>query len=695
MRYLTFCLLIMCSCIEQSLKYPSTKKVDVKDTYFGIEVEDPYRWLEDDTSEETSAWVASQNEVTFAYLNALPNRDALRNRHTELMNYPRYGTPFKKAGKYFFFKNDGLQNQSVLYVTEGLDKEPKVLLDPNTLSNDGTVALSDIELSDDAKYLVYKISRSGSDWNEIFVIDTETGKLLDDHIKWVKFSGLSWYNNGFYYSAYDRPSEGSELSVSNEFQKIYYHKMGSPQDNDILIMQDTDKPQRMFSAGVTEDKRFLVFSISEDTKGNACTIKNLSTGKLIPLMEQFEHEFHVIDNIGNNLYVLTNFKAPKYRLVCINATQPEEKSWKEIIPEGENVLESVHLAGGKIVASFMKDACSEVKVYDYEGAYNHAVELPGIGSAGSFSGKKDDPLLFYSYTSFNTPGEIWQYNLNNERGTLYYRPEVKFNPDDYVVKQEFFTSKDGTKIPMFIVHKKGLEQTGDNPALLYGYGGFNISMTPSFSASRIVFLENGGVYAMSNIRGGGEYGEEWHMAGTKMQKQNVFDDFISAAEYLVQAKYTNKLAIEGGSNGGLLIGAVINQRPDLFKVALPRVGVMDMLRYQKFTIGWAWASDYGTSADSKEMFEYLKAYSPYHNIRNDIDYPAVLVMTADHDDRVVPAHSFKYISRLQEYHKGSAPTLIRIDTKAGHGSGKPTAKVIDEAVDLWSFVFYHLGMIAK
>ena len=697
MRYLFFCLLTMCSCSEQDLKYPSTKKVDVKDTYFGVEVEDPYRWLENDTSEETSAWVDAQNRITFAYLNVLPNRDALRNRATDLMNYPRYGTPFKKAGKYFFYKNDGLQNQSVLYATEGLDKEPKVLFDPNTLSEDGTVALSGIELSDDAKYLVYKISRSGSDWNEIFVMDTETGKLLSDYIKWVKFSGLSWYDNGFYYSAYDRPSEGSELSKSNEYQKIYYHRLGDTQDKDVLVMQDSAKPKRMFSAEVTDDKRFLVFAISEGTKGNASVVKNLSTGKLIPLMEQYEYDFHVVDNIDNNLYVLTNFKAPKYRLLQINVNRPDEKYWKEIIPEGDNVLVSIHLVGGKIVASFMKDARSEVKVYDYEGVYNYTIELPGIGSAGSFSGEKDDSLLFYSYTSFNTPGEIWLYNLNTKKGALHYRPEVKFNPDDYVVKQEFFASKDGTKIPMFIVHKKGLEQTGSHPALLYGYGGFNSSQTPSFSTSRIVFLENGGVLAVANIRGGGEYGEEWHMAGTKMQKQNVFDDFISAAEYLIQTKYTNssRLAIEGGSNGGLLIGAVINQRPDLFKVALPRVGVMDMLRFQKFTIGWAWASDYGTSDDSKEMFAYLKSYSPYHNIRKDVDYPAVMAMTADHDDRVVPAHSFKYISRLQEYNKGSAPALIRIDAKAGHGSGKPTAKVIDETVDIWSFVFYHLEMKAQ
>ena len=692
MRILILCMVIMCSCIEQSLKYPVTKKVDVKDTYFETTVEDPYRWLEDDTSEETAEWVTAQNEVTFAYLNALPSRDALRNRFTELMNYPKYGTPFKKAGKYFFYKNDGLQNQSVLYMTESLEKEPQILLDPNTLSDDGTVALSGIDFSDDAKYLVYKISRSGSDWNEIFVKNVETGELLDDHIKWVKFSGLSWYDNGFYYSAYDQPSEGSELSKSNEFQKIYYHKLGDPQKKDILVMEDSERSKRMFSAGVTEDKRFLVFSISEGTKGNASTIQNLSTEKLIPLMTQFEYDFYVIDNIGDDLYVLTNYNAPKYRLILINASHPEEKAWKEILPEQEDVLQSALLAGGKIVAVYMKDARSEVKVFNYDGSFNHSISLPGIGSASSFSGEKDDPLLFYGYTSFNTLGEIWKYDISSQKGTMYYRPEVKFNPDDFVVKQEFFSSKDGTKVPMFIVHKKGLEQTGNHPALLYGYGGFNISLTPSFSTSRIAFIENGGVYVTVNLRGGGEYGEDWHMAGTKTQKQNVFDDFISAAEYLIQAKYTNssRLAIEGGSNGGLLVGAVTNQRPELFKVALPRVGVMDMLRFQKFTIGWAWASDYGSSDDSKEMFEYLKAYSPYHNIRQDADYPAVLVMTADHDDRVVPAHSFKYISRLQEYHKGNAPTLIRIDTNAGHGSGKPTTKVIDEMVDLWSFVFYHL-----
>jgi prolyl oligopeptidase len=558
------------------------------------------------------------------------------------------------------------------------------------------VALSGIELSDDAKYLVYKIARSGSDWNEIFVKDVQTGTMLDDHLLWVKFSGLGWYDGGFFYSAYDQPEEGSELSKSNEYQKVYYHKLGTSQQDDQLIVQDRERPKRMFGAGLTDDKRFLVLSISEATNGNALSVKDMTAkgDNFVPLMERFDYEFNVVDNVGDDLFILTNYKAPKYRLVKININHPEEAGWTEIISEKENVLQWVTFAGEKLVAGYMKDARSEVEVYAYDGTFEYTIGLPGVGSVDSFSGEKDDPLAFFSYTSFNTPGEIYQYNLSEKQTKLYFRPEVSFNPDDFIVKQEFYLSKDSTKVPIFIVHKKGIEPDGENPTLLYGYGGFNISLTPSFSSTRMVFLENGGVFALANLRGGGEYGEDWHVAGTKLQKQNVFDDFIAAAEYLIASKYTNsnKLAIMGGSNGGLLIGAVINQRPDLFKVALPAVGVMDMLRFHKFTIGWAWAGDYGTSDDSKEMFDYLYGYSPYHNIKPGVKYPAVLVTTADHDDRVVPAHSFKYIARLQEYQAGKLPVLIRIDTKAGHGGGKPTAKIIDEYTDVWSFVFYHLGM---
>lgn len=695
---LIVCVLVglMISCNEKKMEYPVTKKVDVTDEYFGTVVEDPYRWLENDTSAETAAWVKAQNEVTFAYLEKLPYRDEIRARLTELINYPRYSTPFKKAGKYYFFKNDGLQNQSVLYSTEQLDAEPVVVLDPNKLSEDGTVALSGIDISDDGKYLVYKIARSGSDWNEIFVKDMETGELLPDHIKWVKFSGSEWYENGFFYSAYDAPKEGSELSNANEYHKVYYHKLGTEQADDQLIYQDTEHAKRNCGAGVTEDKHFMIVSMTETTSGNALSVKDLTkkNSPLVPVVTGFDFDFSVIGNIDNELFALTNCNAPKYRLVKFTLDKPAQENWVEVIPEKENVLQSASFIGGKIVTEYMQDAHSVVEVHNYDGSFDYAIELPGIGTVGSISGKKEEMIAFYDYTSFNTPGEIYKFDFTTRESSLHYRPDVKFNPDDFVVKQEFYTSKDGTKVPMFIVHKKGIELNGQNPTLLYAYGGFNISQTPSFSTTRLTFFEKGGVFAVANIRGGGEYGEEWHEAGTKMKKQNVFDDFISAAEYLISSKYTcsDKLAIMGGSNGGLLIGAVINQRPDLFKVAFPLVGVMDMLRFHKFTIGWAWAGDYGTSADSKEMFEYLYKYSPYHNIIKGGKYPAVMVGTADHDDRVVPAHSFKYISRLQEYNAGSLPVLIRIDVKAGHGAGKPTAKVIDEYVDLWSFMFYHLGV---
>ncbi len=693
---LLLALFFMVSCTDQKIEYPLTKKVDVSDNYFGTEVEDPYRWLEDDNSEETAEWVKAQNEVTFAYLEKLPYREEIRARLTELMNYPRYSTPFKEAGKYYFFKNDGLQNQSVLYMTEILGGEPVEVLDPNKLSEDGTVALSGVEISDDGKFMVYKIARSGSDWNEIFVKNLETGNLLEDHIEWVKFSGIDWYDGGFFYSAYDKPETGSELSNANEYHKIYYHKLGTAQTVDKLIYEDKEHPKRNCYAGVTEDNRFLFVSTSETTSGNALSVKDMSRkgSELVPVVTTFDNDFNVIGNIGDELFALTNCDAPKYKLIRFNLKNQGKENWTEIIPEKENVLQWAGFAGGKIVALYMQDAHSVMEVYNYDGTSDYEIKLPGIGSVGSFSGKKEDPVAFYNYTSFNTPGEIYKFDFTTKKSSLHYRPEVKFDPDDFEVKQEFYASKDGTKIPMFIVHKKGLRLNGKNPALLYGYGGFNISITPSFSTTRLAFFENGGVYAVANLRGGGEYGEEWHLAGTKMNKQNVFDDFIAAAEYLIDQKYTSsdKLAIMGGSNGGLLIGAVLNQRPDLFRVAFPQVGVMDMLRYHKFTIGWAWAGDYGTSEDSKEMFEYLYRYSPYHTIIKGGKYPAVLAGTADHDDRVVPAHTFKYIARLQEYNAGKLPVLVRIDVKAGHGAGKPTAKVIDEYTDLWSFLFYHLGM---
>jgi prolyl oligopeptidase len=684
--------MVAASSCTHGLRYPATKKTDVKDTVFGTVVDDPYRWLEDDNSPETAEWVSAQNAVTFDYLNSLANRDAIRNRLTELIDYARVGLPFRKADKYFQFRNDGLQNQSVLYYSDAIDGDWEPALDPNTLADDGTVALSGITISDDARYLVYMIARSGSDWNEILVKDLKTGNTLDDHIKWVKFSGLSWYDGGFYYSAYDKPADGAELTVASEYQKVFYHKLGDAQANDVVVLQEPNAPKRMFQASVTEDRRFLAFSLSEGTTGNGLTVVDLKSGKNIPLAPISEHDFYLIENLDDNLYILTNCNAPRYRLVRINAARPDEQNWTDILPEQSDVLQGVHFAKGKIVATYMHDAHSIVKVYDYDGTFDHDITLPGIGDISGISGKKEDAELFYGYTSFNTPGEIVRYNVETRSGSLYFRPTVKFNPDDYIVKQEFYVSKDGTKVPVFIVHRKDLTLNGANPALLYGYGGFNISLTPSFSASRIVFLEKGGVLAVANLRGGGEYGDTWHKAGIKMNKQNVFDDFIAAAEYLIAQKYTvaGKLAIQGGSNGGLLIGAVVNQRPDLFKVAIPQVGVMDMLRYQKFTIGWAWADDYGSADDSKEMFEYLYGYSPYHNIRHGGSYPATLITTADHDDRVVPAHSFKYAARLQEYNRGELPTLIRIDVKAGHGGGKPTAKIIDESTDIWAFIFHHL-----
>ncbi|HLN73212.1 MAG TPA: prolyl oligopeptidase family serine peptidase [Prolixibacteraceae bacterium] len=689
-------LTFMMSCQEKQIQYTPTKKGDVKDTYFGTEVEDPYRWLENDNSPETAEWVKTQNQLTFGYLAQLPSRDKINKRLTELWDYPKYGVPYKEAGKYFFSKNNGLQNQSVIYTTADMKAEPSVLLDPNTLSEDGTAALSGMEISNDGKYLIYQVAKSGSDWNDIYVKDIESGKLLSDHIGWVKFSGISWLKDGFFYSAYDKPEVGSELSKANEFQKVYFHKLGTDQSADQLIVSDPTNAKRMFGAGLTEDKRFLLISKSIGTHGNALDFKDLGkkNSTFIPLMESYEHEFNPVDNIGDNLYVLTNYKAPKYRLIKIDTNHPEEANWVDVIPEKKDVLEAVRLIAGKFVVNYMTDAHSKVEVYSYEGQLDHEVQLPGIGTVGAFSGKKEENIAYYSYASFNTPGEIYQYDFTTHQSTLHFRPEIKFNPDDFEVKQEFYTSKDGTKVPMFIVHKKGIELNGMNPTFLYAYGGFNISLTPVFSPARIAFMEKGGVFAMPNLRGGGEYGEQWHLAGTKLQKQNVFDDFISAAEYLIAQKYTSpeKLAIQGGSNGGLLIGAVTNQRPDLFKVALPAVGVMDMLRFHKFTIGWAWAGDYGTADDSKEMFDYLYAYSPYHTIKKGTAYPAILVTTADHDDRVVPAHSFKYMARMQEYNAGKLPVLIRIDTKAGHGAGKPTAKVIEEYTDVWSFVFYHLGM---
>jgi prolyl oligopeptidase len=677
------------------MNYPETKKVHLVDTFYNIAVEDSYRWLEDDNSEETAEWVKKQNEVTFSYLNKLPYRDKINKRLTELWDYPKAGTPFQYSGRWFVFKNNGLQNQNVLYLIDDFKTDPKLLLDPNLLSDDGTIAFSQMDVSPDGKYLVYQIARSGSDWNEIFVKNIETGEMLSDHIEWVKFSGLACYNDGFFYSSYDKPEKGTELSELNSGQKIYFHRYGNLQEKDELIFSNPGMPQRMYTANIDEQRKSLFIIESESTSGNGLSLKLLDKpgSEIIKLAKGFENEYIPIEVFKNNILVLTNDSAPKYKVVSIDPMHPERENWKEIIPEKENTLQSCSFCGGKLVADYMEDAKSKLEIYSPEGVSEGIVDLSGICSVTEFKGSYSGDFAFYSCSSFNTPGTVFRYNLKTGKSELFFSPAVKFNPDDFVIKQEFFDSADGTKVPMFIFHKKGIKLNGKNPAMLYGYGGFNISLTPTYSNSVILFVENGGIYAVANLRGGGEYGEKWHQSGTKLNKQNVFNDFITAAEYLIKAGYTNsdKLAIKGGSNGGLLIGAVTNQRPDLFKVALPAVGVMDMLRYQKFTIGYAWATDYGTVDDSEEMFKYLRAYSPYHNVEKK-NYPAILATTADHDDRVVPAHTFKYISRIQELNIGKLPALVRIDVKAGHGSGKPTSKIIEEYTDIYAFVFYHLGI---
>ena len=682
---------------QQKINYPETKKTDVTDNYHGTQVADPYRWLENDTSAETAAWVEAQNKVTFGYLEQIPFREQIKNRITKIWDYPKYSVTFKKGNRYFYFKNDGMQNQSVLYVQESLEAEPKVLLDPNKFSDDGTVALSNYDISKDGKYLAYGISRGGSDWNEIMVMEVENGNKLDDHLKWIKFSGISWKNDGFYYSRYDEP-KGSELSGKNEFHKVFYHKIGTPQSEDKLIFENKNFPLRNYYASTTDDERFLILYESDTTKGNALHYMDLSAKnpQFATIVADFDNEHVVIDNIDGNLLVRTNFNAPKYRLVLIDPANPAKENWKIILPEEQEVLEGITLIGGKIVAEYMKDACSKAYIYDMEGKKLDELNLPGIGTLGGLNGHKDDNVAFYGYSSFTFPSTIYKYDIEKNESVIYRDPQVDFDASLYETKQIFYESKDGTKVPMFIVHKKGLEMNGKNPTLLYGYGGFNISMTPGFSTSRLILLEQGGVFAMANLRGGGEYGEEWHLAGTKERKQNVFDDFIAAAEYLIQNGYTSPdfLAINGGSNGGLLVGACMIQRPDLFRVALPAVGVMDMLRYHQFTIGWAWVSDYGSSENAGD-FAYLIKYSPLHNLKKGTCYPATMVTTADHDDRVVPAHSFKFAATLQEAQSCNNPVLIRIETKAGHGAGKPTTKIIEELADFYSFIFYNMGIIPK
>lgn len=685
--------------LAAQLQYPETKKTDIKDDYHGISVDDPYRWLEDDNSEETKAWVTAQNKVTQDYLASIPYRDKVKKRLEELWNYPKYGSPSKKGDYYYFSKNDGLQNQSIIYRQKGLKGKPEVFFDPNKLSADGTAALGAWSFSKKNKYIAYTVAMSGSDWQEAFVLDAASGKKLEDNLKWIKFSGLSWKaDEGFYYSRYPEPDEKTKLSKQNQFHQVWYHKVGTPQSEDILVHKDEDHPFRNMGGGMTEDNRFLIINTSEGTSGGEIWAKDMKAAepKLTLLIPGFSTSPGVITNVGDKLLVRTNDDAPNYKVVLIDPKQPGKENWKTIIPEKEEVLQGVGIGGGYMYASYLKDASTKVYQYKYDGNLVREIKLPGIGSAGGFGGDKDAKEFFYTFSSFSYPPSIFRYDITTGKSTLFRKTEVKFDVSQFETKQVFFPSKDGTKVPMFLTYRKGLKLDGNNPVLIYGYGGFNIPSTPGFSISNAFFMEQGGIYAVVNLRGGSEYGEKWHKGGMKENKQNVFDDFIGAAEYLVKEKYTNssKIAIRGGSNGGLLVGAAMTQRPDLFKVAIPQVGVMDMLRYHKFTIGWAWAVEYGRS-DSAEHFNYLYKYSPLHNLKPGVSYPATIVTTADHDDRVVPAHSFKFAAALQAAHAGVQPTLIRIETKAGHGAGKPTSKQIEEAADIWSFTMYNLDMPFK
>ncbi len=680
----------------QTLQYPKTAKVDHTDTYFGITVPDPYRWLEDDNSAETAKWVEGQNKVTFAYLEKIPYRQSLKARLEKLYNYPKYSTPFRKNEYFFFFKNDGLQNQSVLYVQKGLEGKPEVLLDPNTFSADGTTKLGTFALSKDGKYAAYGISRSGSDWQEYCVMAMATRKTQPDTLKWIKVSGISWQGDGFYYSRYAAPEKGKELSSKNEDHKVYFHRVGTPQSADELVYEDPAHPQRFHFAGTTEDERFAILSISErgkGKKGNALYFRDTAKGgkTFTAIVDSIGNDnFSIIDNVGDKFLIRTDKNAPNGKVILYDPKNPDEKNWKEILPEKPEPLQGAGTAGGKLFATYLKDVTTRAYVYSLEGKLENEVTLPDLGAAGGFGGERDDRFVFYTFSSFNFPSTIFRYDIASQKSSLFRTPEIPdFKPVNYVTAQIFYQSKDGTRVPMFIVHKKGLERNGKNPTLLYGYGGFNSTTSPSFSSLRLALLEQGFVYASANIRGGGEYGEKWHEAGTKLKKQNVFDDFIAAAEWLIANKYTSpeKLALQGGSNGGLLVGAIMNQRPELFKVAIPQVGVMDMLRFHKFTIGWNWIADYGSS-DNEAEFKALYAYSPLHNLK-EMKYPATLVTTADHDDRVVPAHSFKYAATLQEKHRGENPVLIRIETKSGHGASS-TTKAIETTADIYAFIFYNL-----
>lgn len=680
---------------SQALSYPTTAKdTTIEDNYFGTTVKDPYRWLEDDTSAATEAWVKKQNELTFGYLKSIPFREDIAKRYSELFNYTRYTAPYRLSGnQYLYTKNDGLQNQAVYYIQDGLEGKSEVFLDPNQLSKDGTVTAGLAGLSKDKKYMAISINRAGSDWQEMEVMEVATKKKMSDQLKWLKFSGASWRGDGFYYSRYDAPADGKALSAKNSGMKVYYHRLGDSQEKDELIYQDPANPLRYYWAQVTEDERFLILSISEGTDGTELWYRDFQQKEtqFKRLFKGFSNNYSVLDNLGNQFLVYHNQDAPNYKVSLVD---PATGKMQDFIPEKDEKLESASIASGKLFLTYLKDACSKVFQYNLpDGKLDFEVKLPGLGTAYGFDGNKDDAVLFYSYTSFTVPSTIYQYNPSNGESKIFQQPSVKFNPNDYETKQVFVTSTDGAKVPLFITHKKGLKLDGKAPTLLYGYGGFNVSLTPAFSTSNLILLEKGGVYAMANLRGGGEYGEAWHKAGMLDKKQQVFDDFIACGEFLKKEGYTSTeyLAIEGGSNGGLLVGAVMTQQPNFCKVAFPAVGVLDMLRYHKFTVGWGWVVEYGSSEQSKESFENLYRYSPLHNLKAGVEYPATLITTADHDDRVVPAHSFKFAATLQDKHTGKNPVLIRIETSAGHGAGKPTAKIIEEQADKWSFLFYNTG----
>jgi len=675
--------------------YPETQQKQVKDTIFGTEVKDPYRWLEDDRSKETEAWVKDQNKTTFGYLDNIPFREALKKRYTQLVNYEKISAPRKEGEYSYFYKNDGLQNQYVIYRQKG-DEDPEIFLDPNKFSKDGTISMgSGLNFSKDKKTVAYAISEGGSDWRKVIIKDVASKKVIEDTLVDIKFSGISWKeNDGFYYSSYDKP-KGSELSAKTDQHKLYYHKLGTSQKDDALIYGGTAaEKHRYVGGGVTEDGNYLFVFPRVSTSGTKLLMKDLTkpNSDFVTILDHTNTDSYVLDNVGSKLYIMTNMNAPNQKVVTVDASNPAPENWVDFIPETENVL-SITGGSGYFFATYMVDAVSKVLQYDYDGKLVREVKLPGVGSAGGFGGEKEDEILYYSFSNYKTPGTTYTYNPKDGTSKVYRKPGIDFNPDEYESNQVFYTSKDGTKVPMIITHKKGIKMDGKNPTILYGYGGFNISLTPSFSVANVVWMEQGGIYAVPNLRGGGEYGKEWHNAGTKMQKQNVFDDFIAAAEYLIEKNYTSSdfLAIRGGSNGGLLVGATMTQRPDLMKVALPAVGVLDMLRYHTFTAGAGWAYDYGTAEDSKEMFEYLKGYSPVHNVKAGVEYPATMVTTGDHDDRVVPAHSFKFAAELQAKQSGENPTLIRIETDAGHGAGTPITKTIEQTADMYGFTLYNMG----